>query len=623
MPKSLVQIDPSNGQVTVLQRNISPETFVPSDYPNPSNVFIVRSNIQSFEGTIYTGFTTPNQPVADGIGSFSTIPPSTTTSSISANIFGLAEQQMDGTAYGTFSPTELVFQSNIRPEIINYLSLSGVTASDYNPTVGSIGVTGYVGGGAAQFKGSYLDTDTAAAGISLPGFTTASYFLISGWVYMESTPSAYDPIIITRSPDGVDGSGTTSDSFRLEYDRSSARFQFNFSTTANTTTPGFDYTINVSPSGVTLNQWNHFAVAYSKPSAGNTAYVSSYWNGNQISYDAGKTGSLRGSRSSLYIGCSGTGKKSFKGWLDDLIISAGTTGDVLRGFLHGTTAPVPTLQQDAGFYTVYYMSMDGPIGTSYFPCDTTNKVVSNLAFGNQSKMYVYGTIGVTSSRMWTSFINGVCGGYTAGNSTGYIFGYNSGACFIPTAVTDLVSGLTAAKQYRKDLMDYTMRYYLGFTAMRGSSGASGDFVNLYSGTTFPTSFTYLPTESNLNYLANIYNAIVVCGSTLSVGIEDANGVYYSFATAGAVNVYKDVLTYYNNINTDRLSVNNTIDSKNSFLALKQVQGYTKQAVISRLAQGGNPSVMIPAVAAITGFSRNPEDGYNLSAESTPLATAVY
>jgi len=83
------------------------------------------------------------------------------------------------------------------------------------------------------------------------------------------------------------------------------------------------------------------------------------------------------------------------------------------------------------------------------------------------------------------------------------------------------------------------------------------------------------------------------------------------------------LTYYNNINTDRLSVNNTIDSKNSFLALKQVQGYTKQAIISRLAQGGNPSVMIPAVAAITGFSRNPEDGYNLSVESTPLATAVY
>jgi hypothetical protein len=630
MPKNLVKIE-SDGSTTVIQAGVDINSANLVNYG--SNYFIVDSGITSPSDSIttYTSFNPLSLASVDSL-----YPPSTGTigglpsSFLSATagssaltdsvpVFSLAEQKIEGTGYGTFIPTELVFQSTITPQVINYLTLSGATATEYNPTIGTIGATGtngFVGSRAAQFKGSYLDTDTAAAGISLPGFTTASYFLISGWVYMETAPtSAYDPILITRSPDGV--TGTTSDSFRLEYDYSSSRFQFHFSTTANTTTTGFDHTMNVSPSGVTLNEWNHFAVAYSKPTAGNTAYVSSYWNGNQIQYYTGATGSLRGTKSSLYIGCGGNGKKPFKGWLDDLVVSAGTTSDALRGFLHGTTATVPSTHQDAGYYTVYYLSMDGPIGTSYFPCDTTNKMASNVAFQGSS-LYVYGCMGVTASRMWTDTLNGVCGGHAAaGASAGYIFGYDSGACWIPTSVTEISSGLTAAKQYRKDLNEYTFRYYLGLT-MYGASGASGDFKKLYSGSTFPTSFTYTPLESNVNYLKNIYDSIIVAGSTLSVSIADSYGVYYTFATAAAVNLYQDVLLYYNTANSGFSNISNTIDGQSTFSSLKRITGVSGPVIVSKLAASGNESLFISPLSTVTKTSRSPENYWNISVEQQVL-----
>jgi len=611
--KSLIRINPLTGTSEVLVEVFDDKGFLTSTYSDQPNVFVVSRGLTPISGS-NTTVAISEQPdtitstIFTDIGNIS-VAPSTTT------VFPLAEQKIDGTGYGTFTPTELVFQSNITPEVINYLTLSGATATEYNPTIGTVGATGaFVGSRAAQFKGSYLDTDTAAAGISLPGFTSASYFLISGWVYMDTAPtSAYDPIVITRSPDGV--TGTTSDSFRLEYDYSSSRFQFHFSTTANTVSTGFDHIMNVSPSGVTLNEWNHFAVAYTN--AGSSAAVSSYWNGNQVQKYTGATGTIRGTKSSVYVGCGGSGNKPFKGWLDDLVISAGTTSDALRGFQHGSTAPVPTAHQDAGYYTVYYLSMDGPLGTSYFPCDTTNKVASNVAFQGSS-LYVYGCVGVTASRMWTSPVSGVCGGHAVTDaSAGYIFGYDSGACWIPTAVTELSSGLTAAKQYRKDLNDYTFRYYLGLT-MSGASGASGDFKNLYSGSTFPTSFTYTPIESNISYLKTVYDSIVVAGSTLSVSIADSYGIYYTFATAAAVNLYQDVLVYYNTANSRFTSVSNTIDSQSTFTNLKRLLGTTAPALVSKLAASGNESLFISPLSTVTKTSRSPENYWNVAVEREPV-----
>ena len=587
MAKQLVQLN-TDGTYSILSYDYDSTRFVPE---NDRQILIS------------SGLTAQIENVSEIRGD--------TTITTGYSVFPLAEQKISGTGYGKFYPSELVFQSFFTPQIINYLTLNGVTATEYNPTVDTVGVTGYVGIRAAKFNGSYLDTDTAAAGISLPGFTSASYFLVSGWVYMNTSPtSAYDPIIITHSPDGV--SGSTSDSFRLEYDYSSSRFQFHFSTTANTASTGFDHTMNVSPVGVTLNEWNHFAVAYTN--AGSSASVSSYWNGNQIQKYTSATGSIRGSKSSVYVGCGGSGKKPFKGWIDDLIISTGTTLEALRGFRHGTTATVPSSHQDAGVYTVYYLSMDGPLGTSYFPCDISNKVCSNVAFAGNN-LYIYGSIGVTTSNMWKQTFNGVCGGHAvASSSAGYIFGYTSGACWIPTEVTELSSGITSAKQYRKDLADYTLRDYLGATAMQGASGSSGDFVNLYSGSTFPTSFSYYATEYNLNYLRNVYDAVIVAGSTAPVAVEDAYGNYYSFNTGGVVNLYKDVLNYFNTVNTERTSINTSIDSKSTFTTLKQVKGFTNPKIVAKLAKLGNDSIFISPISTITGTNRSPENNWDISKE---------
>jgi hypothetical protein len=620
--KNLVRLD-ANGIATVLATGYSPLGFDPSVYGN--SVFIVDDGItaptvntvaQTVPVTTRASSLAPSV-IGSGFASFAVAPEAqelTSTTSTSFTTFSLAEQKIDGTGYGTFTPTELVFQSTIQPEVINYLSLGGVTATEYNPTIGTTGATGtFVGSRAAQFKGSYLDTDTAAAGISLPGISSASYFLISGWLLMETAPtSAYDPIVITRSPDGV--SGSTSDSFRLEYDYSSSRFQFHFSTTANTTSAGFDHTMNASPVGVTLNEWHHFAVAYTN--AGSSAAVSSYWNGNQVQKYTGATGSIRGSDSSVYVGCGGSGKKPFKGWIDDLVVSAGTTPDALRGFLHGSTAPVPTTKQHAGFYTVFCLSMDGPIGTSLFPCDTSNKMTSNVAAQTDS-LYIYGNIGVTASKQWTTPFTGVCGGHAvAGASAGYIFGYQSGACWIPSAVTEISSGLTAAKQYRKDLADYSLRYYLGLT-MYGITGASGDFPNLFSGSTYPSSFVYTPLETNLNYLKNIYDSIIVAGSTADVSVADANGTYYTFATAAAVNLYKDVSAYFNRGVSQFTNVNTRIDSQASFSNLKLLSGPTATAVVSKLAATGNQSLFISPISTITKTNRIPEKNWDTSSENEP------
>jgi len=652
MPTSLVQIN-SDGTVTVLETNYNKSNFNPSLYPS-NNVFPIDSltTVSTQYGNIETGFIPVDSvrvPFTDNSNYYSsqlasftqinTVPDVVSTvgeqsvswirnetidtsakniTTRSGNILPIAEQKIEGTGYGTFIPTELVFQSIITPEVINYLTLSGATATEYNPTIGTIGATGtngFVGLRAAQFKGSYLDTNTAAAGISLPGFTSSTYFLVSGWVLMETTPSgAYEPILLFRGQDGV--SGSTSDSFRLWYDNMNSMFKFSFHTAANTSSTTYPYTIMVSPSGVTLNQWHHFAVAYTN--AGNSATASSYWNGNRVDTSApGITGSLRGTRSSVYIGCGGSGKNPFKGWVDDLVVSVGNTLEALRGFRHGTTATVPSTHQDAGYYTVYYLSMDGPDGTSYFPCDTTNKMASNVAFQGSS-LYVYGCIGVTSSRMWTASLNGVCGGHAAaGASAGYIFGYDSGACWIPTSVTEISSGLTAAKQYRKDLNEYTFRYYLGLT-MYGASGASGDFKNLYSGSTFPTSFTYTPIESNINYLKTVYDSIVVAGSTLPVSIADSYGIYYNFVTAAAANLYQDVLLYFNRANSGFSSVSNTIDSQSSMLSLKRLTGTTSAAIVSKLAASGNESLFISPLSTVTKTSRSPENYWNISVEQEIL-----
>lgn len=624
--KKLVRVNPVSGDVETIFEVFDDNGFVPSQYVNDKNVFVVSRGVDSI-------------PVAQDLISFSVsadVSPSLAgiptnignNSSLtrSKTVFGLSEQKLTGTAYGTFIPTEMVFQSNIQPQLINFYAPSGLTATEYNPTIGIIGASGFLGNNAAQFKGSYLDLETPTAGLSLPAFSslgsTGTCFLISGFLLFENNPSTnYDPILIARGVCGAAGVGlgTTGDSFSLEYDSDSGsktlKFYFSHSSHSNA---GFSYSMSVSPAGgVTLNQWHHFAVSWI--SAGSSASISSYWNGNLQQKITTVAGNIRNTQGSVYVGCGVDGYRPLKGWLDDINISIGSTVggsfEPVRGFKGGNTGPIPTVHQEAGYYTIYYLGMDGPEGTSFFPCDTTNKIVSNVASTSTNEMYVYSTIGVTASRTWTTPLNGICGAHAvSGTTTGYIFGYDSKACFVPTAVTDLTSGLTSAKQLRKELINYSFRYYLGATTMNGSSGASGDFVNLYSGSTFPLSWSYYATESNLNFLKNVYDGIIVAGTTAQTPIADGNGVFYSFVTAAAVNLYKDVLAYYNKGNVAVGAVNTTIDAQASYSALRRLEGITQPDVVSKLAATGNQSVYIRPTATITKTNRSPENYWNLPVE---------
>lgn len=636
MAKKIIVIDP-NGQVvpsaSALVANITEteQSFKPSNYASGYLPLLV--DVNTADVFVETTRTVTGNTAADASNDLENPVNRNALLTNRKQIASVTEQVIGGTRYGSFIPNELVFQSNIQPEVVNFYAPSGLTATEYNPTIGVTGASGFLGTNAAQFKGSYLDLETPTAGLSLPAFssagTTGTCFLISGFLMFETTPSTnYDPILIARGVCGAAGIGLgkTGDSFSLEYDSDSGSktLKFYFSHSSHTNA-GYSYSMNVSPAGgVTLGQWHHFAVSWIN--AGSSAAISSYWNGNLQQKVSTIAGNIRNTEGSVYVGCGVQGYRPLKGWLDDVVLSIGSTNggnlDPVRGFRGGSTGPYPTAHQDAGYYTIYYLSMDGPEGSSLFPCDTTNKIVSNVAVSAPSSLNIYSSIGVTASRTWTTPITGVCGGHAvSGGTIGYIFGYDSKACFIPTSVTDLTSGLTAAKQIRKDLMDYTFRYYLGFTAMNGSSGASGDFVNLYSGSTFPTTWTYFATEDNVNFLKNVYDGIVVAGTTAETSMADGNGAYYSFVTAAAVNLYKDVLAYFNRANSARSAVNTSIDAQTTYSNLKRIEGITQTNIASKLAASGNGVVYIRPVSSITGTNRSPENYWNLGVEKDPVEVA--
>jgi hypothetical protein len=304
--------------------------------------------------------------------------------------------------------------------------------------------------------------------------------------------------------------------------------------------------------------------------------------------------------------------------MDDVIISAGTVVDALRGFIHGATAQVPVVHQDAGDYTVYYLSMDGPLGTSIFPCDIKNKVMSNVAYTGQSGLYIYSAQGVTGSIPWVTQFTGYCGGHaitspSAGNSAGYIFGYKSGAAWLSTSVTDLTGGLTAAKELKKSLTDNTFRFYLGL-GMTGNSGSAGAFTNLYAAG-FTNPFSYYPLEANLNYLKILYDGIIVNGASASVSIADTDGVFYSFATGPQVGLYRDVLNTYCSANRDRIGINNAIQSKSSFAALNQGIGFTAPSILSKVAKTG---YLVAAVSKTNIVSKSGSTNEVASAEPEGL-----
>ena len=184
MNKKLVTLN-GLGEIVSEQLGYDSALFTPSSTPVGYYSIIVDEDIKGQN-------TTRTITLPDG-----------STGSQSITISPVTEQILNGKIIGTFNMNEQVSQSQYIPTLINGLALSGATANEYLPVVATIGLTGTeLGNRSIQFKGSYLDTNTKAAGLQLPAFTTTSvpYYMMSGFLYLETQPSTnYDPILITRS----------------------------------------------------------------------------------------------------------------------------------------------------------------------------------------------------------------------------------------------------------------------------------------------------------------------------------------------------------------------------------------------------------------------------------------
>ena len=596
MAKDLVQID-SFGTVSFISKNTDQYNYEPEIDLFPQS-FIIDSSISGLTYnktfTDISGFTFPQ----------------------TVQINPYTEQVLSGSVVGDFRINEQVFQSTITPQIINTVIIGGATATQYAPTIGSIGITGpYLGTRAAQFKGSYLDLNQPGAGIQLPPINTAGlkYFMVEGFVYFESFPANYDPIIISR---GAGPSGTTQDSFSIEYDRGDDRLRLKMNLQGQSNT-GFDVDLGISPDpsdpsaggGVTLGRWHHFAF-YVDSKSGETAgtdgevYVKTFFDGVyreagtftiDYPYHGFTYENIRNSTAPIMVGCGFSANRPFKGWVDSVIISGSTnSSDALRGYLVGLAAQPDVTgisapwskQPSAGDHTIYALSMNGPVGNSLFPCDTSAKLVSTASYisPSDSKLGVALVAKQQTSPVGITLFSGVCYGHSPSNgSAGYVFGYDSGACMVVSGV-DQLHGITRARQIRANAAEQTISYLIGATAMYGVSGASGDFIAFFSKNWGGNTFSYLATQSNTLNLRFIYDTVVVSGRTGNFYVKDFNSNTISVVqTADVKNLYADVVEYHAVSAKIGASASSRLLGITSMQNLYQSKGFEDEAIIQKVA----------------------------------------
>lgn len=543
------------------------------------------------------------------------------------------EQVLGGTLYGGFKLNEQVYQTPITVEIVNFLNIDGVTASEYNPTIGTIGVTNGESRHSAKFYGTFSDLPLGkGAGLRLPKFNSQSYSYFSGegFVYFESLPSAYDPILISRGINSS-GGGSTQDSFEVEYDVSSRRLMLNYtmgSAAGGTSGVGYENYLPISPiDGVTTNKWHHFcfsaAVGISYPSDPMqpgfwVVYLGTFFDGVRCGYneftfydDVASSSTpqentlnatFRQSTAPLTIGCGFSGERPLKGWLDSVLFSGGRSPTALRGHdpqLSGITVPSKD-RMAVGEYTLYHLNMNGPLGTSLFPCDTPCRVVSSASYISNDE----GKLGVAVISRQVSqapsiyngytlspwhgitLFEGVCFGHAITQTTASpCFGTTSKSCLFINNIEQL-HGLTVAKDIRKNAAKFTTSYLLGSTAMWGSgaTGACADFRRLFSRNWGGNTFTYLATQTNTTELKFTYDSIQISGRTGTFYIEDySSGSVYGVQTADVKNLYADVVEYHSLVVRLGLSAAAVISGITNMQNLYNTSGFGEEAIVRRVA----------------------------------------
>lgn len=578
MAKDLVKID-LNGTVSSIEKNTDQYNYEPIYSDQSLQEFLIDSQISTLPYNII---------VSGGIGF--TIP-----SQILINPY--TEQVLSGQVFGDFQVNEQAFQSTVTPQIINRVVIGGATATEYAPTIGTVGASGpFLGVRAAQFKGSYLDLNEPGAGIQLPpfNFSDGKYFSVEGFVYFQSFPNTYDPILISRGIDGV--GGTTHDSFSIEYNRSDRYLaaKYNFK---GWTAPGFDgYTILSPQDGVTLNKWHHFAFVIDSGTTSGEIRVAGFFDGQRTDVAAVATSgdgytreNIRPSIAPITIGCGASGERPFKGWMDSIIISGSSfSSDALRGYnplASGITVP-SFKEPSAGNHTIYSLNMNGPVGTSLFPCDTSAKLVSTVSFLSpaNSKVGVALISKQNTSPIGITAFTGVCYGHSVSNgSAGYLFGYNSGACMVVSGVEQL-HGITRARQIRSSAAEHTISYLLGSTAMNGICGASKDFTDFFSANWGGNTFSYLATQTNTLNLRFIYDSITISGRTGVFYIKDFDSnTVYGVQTADIKNLYADVVEYHAVSSKIGVSASARMQGITTMQDLYNSKGFEDEAIVQKVA----------------------------------------
>jgi hypothetical protein len=184
-----------------------------------------------------------------------------------------------------------------------------------------------------------------------------------------------------------------------------------------------------------------------------------------------------------------------------------------------------------------------------------------------------------------SLFAGVCSGHerTGISGAAYLFGYNTGAAMYVNNVENLQPTLTQAQRIRSTMVDLTVSYLLGATAMRGFSGASGDFPRLFSRNWGGDTFTFLPVQANIANIRSIYDNIIINGKNVNYNITDFEGNVYSMATADIKNLYSDIVSYHSTAVLTGNTIKNEIQSAGTIENLNTIAGFTGEGFAVKIA----------------------------------------
>ena len=344
--KTLVQTD-KNGVVQQTLLDVAPYNYSTDAFSYPNDPVIIDNNIADL-------YYEKNR-LEDGVNISEKI-----------RIHPYTEQILTGTVYGGFQLNEQVYQTPVTVEVVNYLSINGQTANSYNPVVSTLcpgdvvpdGVVNdadlakilanwgpcsscpedingdgqvdaedlaYVISGwgvcprVAQFFGTFKDLPNGkGAGLKLPKIDTSTFyrFMVEGFLYVDSLPKNYDPILIRRAVGGVGGS--TQDSFSIEYSVADRQLILKYNRGVDgSTAPGFSETLRMSPQdGLTTGMWHHFAFSMGITrgiGSGNTVGVATFFDGKRVLYketpfspnvlDDPPNPTIRNSTAPIMIGC--------------------------------------------------------------------------------------------------------------------------------------------------------------------------------------------------------------------------------------------------------------------------------------------------------------------------------